>query len=146
MADRYDPLREEPFDSLREGWRALVAPDPTPQVPDEMTRAAVAWMRDAWRTLDAPALRTVPGQMGRRASFLPLRVGLAAAAAALVLAFVAPIVPRDRAPADDTQLVARPLQIEVPEQRDLAPEEGVLELRQGSVRLLFLMPDQETER
>ncbi len=44
----------DPLEELRHVWRALDAPDPTPEVADAETEAVVASLRSAWCALEPP--------------------------------------------------------------------------------------------
>lgn len=142
----------DPLDALRGAWSSLEAPDPTPEVGDAQTEAAVGWLREAWQAVEAPApvlpreLRRSPWQL-RLVRARPVL----AAAAVLVLCAVFLRGPRELAltprvteemaqvpdePASPATLAPRREVVEG------APEDGLV-LEHGSVRLVLLDPIEE---
>jgi len=135
------PERESaPLDALRAAWSRLEAPDPTPEVLDEETERAVEWMRSAWHALEAPE-SSVPAALRRKllSKRLPGLGRLAAAASILAIgglalrAFLEPEPPESVPSPDAPRVVVA------------AAEEDALVLEHGCVRLLMILPEQETE-
>lgn len=135
MSER-DPL--DPLEELAAQWRRLEPPDATAAVdaPDDATRAAIGWMREAWRAAAPAAPRDLPWKL--RARLLRRRAlpWLAAAAAIVAVAFLL-----SRAGEPGGRSLGRPdpvrVAAQVPSHRsfDCAPDR--IELRSGPVRLIL---------
>lgn len=150
----------EDREPLRALWDAVEAPPAhrTLDGEDDETRAAVAWLRDAYSRVEAARapVAVVPQRRVRRT---PLLLAVAAAAALLLLARVAlrdaqphalpeqaraepptqPAPPAPAPPAGTAPDAAAPPEVQV-----LASDEQRLELRAGTVRLILLHPQTRT--
>jgi len=152
MKPEVDPLAE-----LSAAWRALPPPDPTSIVdaPDPATRAAIAWLQDAWRA-SAPALsldRKLPWRLRirlarRRAR--PITRWLASAAAVLLVLSLlsrtsrrSPLAPP---PELASQRVAAVDASHEPVSEPVSVTADRMELRSGPVRLILLTPPSESNR
>lgn len=138
-------MRGDPLDSLHEAWRDLDPPSPHTS-EDELTRAAVEWLRGAWETLEAPTLELplqLPLQLpvarpavGRAEPQRTLRLlPLAAAVAAGWLLFVLWLAGPGREVAGE---IAAAPEEELPAMHATLRDDGSVELRSGVVRLVLM--------
>jgi hypothetical protein len=128
---------------LRALWDAVEAPPAHRELDgeDDATRAAVAWLRDAYSRVEAAPVAVLPQRRARRT---PLWLAIAAAAALLLLARIAlrdaqPDALPEQARAEPPTPPAAPQKVQV-----LASDEQRLELRAGTVRLILLHPQTRT--
>lgn len=133
----------DPYDELREAWDALEAPDPDALA--ERDDAALAWMRSAWRAVEAPPA-AIPPRLARPTWRALPRVAALAAAAALLVALgtwwrigpgPAPAGPGPIAQASVEETAPEPAAEEPPVQlASIEPDR--MELRSGPVRLYLV--------
>jgi hypothetical protein len=128
----------DPLDELAARWRRLEPPDPTAAIdgPDAATRAAIGWMRDAWRAATPAAPRALPWRLRARLLRRTALPWLAAAAAIVAVAFLL-----SRAGDPGRRPTGRPDPVRVaaqePSLRSFACAPDRIELRSGPVRLIL---------
>ena len=155
------------LDLLREAWAGAAPPVATPKLDDAdpLTRATVAWSRDAWEQLEAPAAR-MPLALHVATRFASLRRApwpryAAAAVVLIALMLGRSLRPTDgeRAPLNETTASngadTSPASTSqgtshtpaaLPERRVVAVADDHIELRSGPVRLLLMTAAQPSER
>lgn len=160
----------DPIEELRDAWRGLDAPDPTPREVDTETEQVLSSLRSAWDALEAPALppgllRPAPAPIAirPRRNWRPLQV----AAALLLIASSAYVARRtlqtgegetqqplsDHVALAEPTLPSVPAMPEAPQPLPKAPatqplravesaaiEDGIV-IQYGSVRLVMLTPE-----
>lgn len=134
----------DPLDDLRRAWQATEAP-PVPRElaeEDELTRAAVAWMSQAWHALAPPpaALVLLHARRRRRRNLLRAGLGAFAVAAGLLVAALSPVPspPRSDQPSLPTAATPPPQPAPHPAPQLLLTAGDRVVLRAGSVRLTLL--------
>lgn len=129
------------LDDLRGAWQRLSPPPAYRGLAEEdaLTQAVVAWMRDAWQSVPAPAAR------GRLRRWPKAAAALCAAAATLAVAALgiwalAGAAQRVQPRLESVQAPAAPPRVAAPVQM-LAQTPERLEMRSGAVRLtVFRQP------
>ena len=134
-------MKGDPLDELQAAWRNLDPPSPhADEDPpaDAVTRATVAWMREAWDALEAPApeLAATRSATERDVSRRTLRLlPLAGAVAAGWLLFLLWIAGSSEEAANE--IAVAPEQ-NLPAMRATLRDDGAVELRSGVVRIVLV--------